>query len=312
MACAAAVALAGGVSALSSPSSSLSVPQRPRPAAAPQGSYWCPMHANVRGHAGEHCPICGMTLVPMPARDYTPYWLDFGAALPAPAVRRPTRIRFRVRDPHTGQVVRRFDLMHEKRLHFFVISQALDYFAHVHPRLRPDGVFVQTVDLPRPGAYRLIADFMPTGGAPQLLQQTITTIGFAGSVLPGAAPPVDLAPKVVDGVRITPTIPQPTGGREQLLTFHLADAATGHPITDLEPFLGATGHLLLASADFQSVAHSHPVAALSRAFGPDVVFQAVFPRAGIYKVWAQFQRHGQVLTAAFVVNAQPRDQAFAR
>ena len=39
--------------------------------------FWCPMHPDVRGRAGDKCPQCGMALVRTPATDTRPYPLDF-------------------------------------------------------------------------------------------------------------------------------------------------------------------------------------------------------------------------------------------
>jgi hypothetical protein len=110
----------------------------------------------------------------------------------------------------------------------------------------------------------------------------------------------------VGDTRVKPAMPDPLAGREQLVTFELEDARTGAPVTDLEPYLGAAGHLLFASADLAVAAHSHPVAQISEAGGPTVVFQWLFPRAGDYRMWVQFQRHGQVLTASFTVPVKGR------
>jgi hypothetical protein len=39
----------------------------------------------------------------------------------------------------------------------------------------------------------------------------------------------------------------------------------------------------------------------SSANGPDVVFEAVFPKPAVYRMWVQFQRHGRLALAAFTV-----------
>lgn len=44
----------------------LAVPS-PQAFAAEEGLYICPMHPHIHGKAGDHCPICGMELVPAPA-----------------------------------------------------------------------------------------------------------------------------------------------------------------------------------------------------------------------------------------------------
>jgi len=64
--------------------------------------------------------------------------------------------------------------------------------------------------------------------------------------------------------------------------------------------------LLLASANLAIAAHSHPVAEISAPGGPDIVFQLIFPRAGDYRMWIQFQRRGEVRTASFTVPVKGR------
>jgi hypothetical protein len=272
------------------------------------GAYWCPMHPNIRGNAGDVCRICHMPLVLAPARNYTPYHLSIETSPRAPRPGRRTRIRLTVHDPDTNAKVTAFETVHERLFHLFILSQDLEYFTHVHPSLQPDGSFAYDAVFPAGGPYRLIGDFIPTGGAPQLLQQTVVTSGYSGPLIPGAKLTEDLSDKIVDTVRVKLSMPSPIGGREQLLTFEFFDAASGAPISDLEPYLGAAGHLLLVSANLESVAHSHPVADMSTGLGPTIVFQALFPRAGMYRFWVQVQRRGRVLNAPFTVAVRSRGQ----
>src|SRR4029453_12462949 len=85
-------------------------------------------------------------------------------------------------------------------------------------------------------------------------------------------------------------------GTECTLAFTLTRG--GKPVTDLEPFLGAAGHLVMISQDHGAYVHSHP---LVSGTGPRIEFKATFVRTGLYRAWGQFQRHGRVLTAPFVV-----------
>jgi hypothetical protein len=259
------------------------------------------MHPDVRGQPGEKCPLCGMALVRAAAADASAYLLDLETI---PRVLRPqqkARARFVVRDPRTNATVRRFDLVHERVFHLFVVSQDLDYFTHVHPTLHEDGSLDVGVELPRPGVYQLIADFLPAGGSPQLLQKSIVTAGYTGPLVAVPALPRDIADKVLRDTRVKLTMPDAVAGREQLVTFDLEDTSTGAPVIDLQPYLGAAGHLLLVSADLAIASHSHPVAEITKPGGPTVVFQMIFPRAGDYRMWVQFQRHGEVLTSSFTV-----------
>jgi hypothetical protein len=281
-----------------------SQPQTVPPAG--QAVYWCPMHLSIRGTEGDTCPICKMSLVRAAATDYDAYLLDVEIIPRVLRARQHARVRFFVRDPRTQATVRRFELVHERVFHLFVISQDLEYFAHIHPTLRRDGSLDVDVELPRPGVYQLIADFLPVGGAPQLVQKSVVTAGYTRALVATPHPAPDLADKIVGGTRVKLTMPEPLAGREQLVTFDLQDVATGAPVADLQPYLGAAGHLLLASADLAIAAHSHPVAEISVQGGPTVVFQMLFPRAGDYKLWVQFQRHGEVLTAAFTAPVKGR------
>jgi len=144
-------------------------------------TYMCPMHPDVRGKAGDTCPKCGMTLVAA-AGDYTPDALDFSLQ---PRTLRPnqtTHVDFFVRRPTTGAVVRRFESVHERRFHLFVVGRDLEYFAHLHPVLREDGSLGVDITVPKAGPYELVADFMPEGGAPQLIHRAVVTAGYTGAL----------------------------------------------------------------------------------------------------------------------------------
>src|SRR3954447_7852282 len=138
------------------PETAAPAPSRSRPT----GTYWCPMHPNIRGAKGEVCRICHMTLVPAPPPDYSAYHVAVETEPRAPRAGERTRVRLTISDPRTNGTVKDFETVHDKLLHMFVLNQDLEYFAHVHPTLE-NGSFVYTMVFPRPGAYRLIADFAP-------------------------------------------------------------------------------------------------------------------------------------------------------
>jgi hypothetical protein len=132
-------------------------------------AFWCPMHVDVRSPAAGKCPQCGMDLVPIPAPQVCEYKLDV-------ALHRTSKgasgMRLTVRDPETNAVVNRFETVHEKPFHLFVVSRDLEYFAHVHPDAQRDGSFALKHPLPS-GEYMLIADFVPVGGTAQTLQRAV-------------------------------------------------------------------------------------------------------------------------------------------
>ena len=166
----------------------------------------------------------------------------------------------------------------------------------MHPEPQPDGVFMIDIALPRSGPYMAIAEFLPEGGTPQTFQQLCTT----GEALAGvASPPLDAAPKVVDGVRVSVDASQLKAGGSRPLVVRFDDPATGAPVTDLQPYLGAAAHLLVVPADLTEAIHGHPDEQFRE---PGVTFTPLLPRPGRYKMWVEFQRAGTVSTASFVVD----------
>lgn len=210
-----------------------------------------------------------------------------------------TSIRIRIRDEQ-GQPIDKFDIEHEKRLHLIVVSKDMSYFNHIHPEYIGDGVFEITNRFPAGGEYKLIADYVPTGGSKTTAMEWVTIEGAI--VNPIALTPDKSHAKVVDGIEVSLENDHPEAGEDFELTFRLTDTKTGQPITDLEPYLGAVGHVVVLSEDTEQYLHVHAME--EDAKGPEAQFMTSFPDPGLYKLWAQFQREGKVITVPFVVNVQ--------
>jgi hypothetical protein len=278
--------------------------------APPPAAYLCPMHPDVTARAPGTCPRCGMTLVLADPYDAREYLVDVAVQPAAPIPGKAARLRLTVREPRTRTIVRDFLDVHTKRYHLFVISQDLEYYDHIHPVQQADGSYAIDVTLPRTGVYKLYSDFLPLGGMPQVVPATIVTEGFAGSLAASSAHLVpDTAPKTAGGLRVSLTLPVDglVAGRDEKLQYHVADARTGEPVTDLEPYLAAFGHTLVLSEDTLHYVHAHPLELLPDGVaevrgGPDLTFKALLPRPGRYRLWTQLKRHDVVSTVAFTVD----------
>ncbi len=256
--------------------------------------FVCPMDPEVRSPTPGKCPRCGMTLVetvPEP-REYP---MEFQAEPRRIPAGQDVTLSFRILDPATLHPVTRFTTVHEKLFHLFLVSYDLEYFSHEHPVLTPDGWFRLKTRLPKPGTYRLIADFDPEGGTPQLATRTFSTAGFTAPLENSIAHPMpDLSTKaganLVAELRVDPE--QPIAGKKTMLVLHLS------PADGMEKYIGAWAHLLAVSSDLIDTIHSHPFLAGG---GADIQFNLFFPRGGAYRIWIQVQRKGVVNTLSFTV-----------
>ncbi|AXB41598.1 hypothetical protein [Amycolatopsis albispora] len=195
-----------------------------------------------------------------------------------------------------GQPVTAFDVEHEKRMHLIVVRRDTSGFQHVHPELGQDGAWRVPLDVARGGSYRVFADFKPTGGA-------ALTLG-ADFAVPGSFEPVSHQPSresVVDGYRVRldgDLVP----GQSSKVTLTVDRG--GVPVTDLQPYLGAYGHLVALRGGDLAYLHVHPEGTPGdgvTAAGPSVTFFAEVPTAGTYRLFLDFQHGGTVRTAEFTV-----------
>jgi hypothetical protein len=260
--------------------------------------FICPMDPEVRSPSPGKCPRCGMTLVaniPEPV-EYPTRFSFTPARIPA---NEKLHLEIRVSDPKTGVQVQHFQIIHEKMVHLFIVSEDLEYFAHVHPVLGTDGVFRLDTVLPKAGSYKLLADFMPEGGTPQLISQIVTTAGYKRGLAESITKPAaDLTPKRGENLDIELMLdpPQPLAGKKTMLFFKLK------PAEGIEQYLGAWSHMLAASNDLVNTIHAHPIYVTDPAPGiKQIQFDLFFPREAIYRVWVQFQRQGKVSTVAFTI-----------
>ncbi|MGK9462172.1 hypothetical protein ACSLFT_19330 [Streptomyces sp. G6] len=232
------------------------------------------------------------------------YTLELDSTILA-AGRQP--VSFRVIGPD-GQAVTEFVPEHEKELHFIAVRRDTAGFQHVHPVRDEKGTWSTELAL-EPGDWRFFADIHPAGhGGTMTLGIDVAVAGpYDPRPLPEATGTAQVGEYTValDGELL------PGEASELTLTV----SRNGRPVTDLQPYLAAYGHLVALRVGDLGYLHVHPEGEPgdgTTAPGPEIAFMAVAPSAGTYRLYLDFQHDDVVRTAEFTVRttaAAPRSDA---
>ncbi|MGH3898156.1 MAG: hypothetical protein ACRDTA_07855 [Pseudonocardiaceae bacterium] len=204
---------------------------------------------------------------------------------------------FRITGPD-GAPVTTFDVEHDKRMHLIVVRRDTTDFQHVHPEMTPDGTWRVPLTLPAAGSYRTFADFTPTGSEG-------TTLGV-DLISPGTFEPVTHVPSRTAHTDEYTVELEGDLVPSQASPLTLTINKEGRPVTDLQPYLAAYGHLVALREGDLGYLHVHPEGSPSDGrtpAGPAIEFVAEVPSAGNYRLFLDFQHGGMVRTAEFTVAA---------
>lgn len=217
---------------------------------------------------------------------------------PRPAAGRSTEIRLLITGPDERPVTA-YELAHGKRLHLIVVRRDLADFQHLHPTLdQATGVWTTTMDTSAAGTYRVFADIVPTGHEGLTLG---TDLAVAGSFDPEPPATTESRTARVDGyeVRLTGDV---RAGQTGAVTATVTK--DGRPVSDLDPYLEAYGHLVALRQSDLAYLHVHPDGHPGEGTtpaGPTIDFAVEVPTPGIYRLFLDFQHDGVVRTAPFVL-----------
>lgn len=215
------------------------------------------------------------------------------------AVGEAGELAFRITDPHGGPLTRYTD-SHDKELHLIVVRSDGAHFRHVHPERDAGGTWSLPWTWEAGGSYRVYVDFVPAD-APDSPGVTLTrTVEVAGDYAPVSATPSTTTS--VDGFDVTLHGDLRAGATSELTAEVTRD---GEPVTALEPYLGAFGHLVALRQGDLAYLHVHPEGgepSPDERSGPDVTFVTEAPTEGRYLLYLDFQVAGQVRTAAFTLD----------
>jgi hypothetical protein len=252
------------------------------------GSVKVPMHTNQKQM---------MNMKPVSGDETLSEW-----SLPdSITANQPVTISILIKDKD-NKPVKEFETVSTKKMHLVVVSKNLSYFAHIHPTFKGNGRFEITTKFPTGGDYKLIAEMTPVGASDYSIEDHWITVQGTPPASVQIEPDTKLS-KVIDGTKVTLSFDEKVKAKTNIdMNFTLYNAASNKPIKNLKPYLGTVGHAVAIDKDVKQFMHIHPL--YPKGKGPKVVFMTYFPSKGVYKVWAQFNVNGHILTVPFVINVE--------
>ncbi len=236
-----------------------------------------------------------------------------------PVTGKPVTITLLLTDGNTGRPVDDLVAHHAALLHTVITGEAGKDFHHVHPVRTGPGLYRLQLTMRSPGRHLLYAEFERADSGAQLVTGSFVVDRAptgqprrAAAARRGTGPALSAPEYGTGSIQLSPG--KPVAGRPVTIAAHVT--ADGRPATDLQPWLGMAGHLIVRDPESAFFGHVHELtsmAAQSRspdqpppdetvaAEGPELRFTFTFPAAGRYLVWIQYARGFRIYTVPTTV-----------
>jgi len=233
---------------------------------------------------------------------------------------------------------------HGHLMHLFLVRMPqMDRFYHLHPDQTSADNFTEKRFAVDGGNYSLFADIVRESGFPDTMtaQLTLPNLSANSAGQPSGnddsaaqAPPVsNSAPNTTAALGDVGKVELLLNGqtlqaqKPVILRFRVSDK-NGQPASDLEPYMGMAGHLVIVRRDLSVFAHVHPAGSVPMAavallenqksahgdsmpgmhhatVPSEITFPYGFPQPGDYRLFLQVKPGGQVKAAVFDLNVMP-------
>lgn len=272
-----------------------------------------------------------------------PYRLTLALAPPRPRAGQEVFFTYRITDLRTKQPVRDLQILHERVLHTFIVSDDFTTFAHVHhedffpltPQDLANATFRYPYVFPRAGEYLVAGEFTHKDRS-WMKQLRVRIEGER----PQSRQAPDLRRRKTFGaydVSLAISPDPPIAGHDAEFVIRLARG--GVPVTDLKPYLGTEVHMATWRLDGEHFGHQHPYTPQMAAmmammrdhrrdpghmaammvqlmrgptrqvyFGPELPVHHVFPTSGTYVLFFECAPAGMPLVADFMVEVAPYEE----
>lgn len=204
-------------------------------------------------------------------------------------------------DGSTGRPVEDLAAHHDALMHLIVTSDDGAAFAHLHPARVAPGRYQTTFTPDQGGRFVAYVEVARHGSGTQVVERAFEVDGMVPAMPARTTNPNGV--HAIGGLMATVRAPQSiASGTPTVLT--VAVVRDGKPVTDLQPWLGMGGHLLVRRTDGSVFAHVHAVGAMTAPgvtpsttrYGPEIQFVYTFPDAGQYDLWVQWKHDHHIYT----------------
>ena len=242
------------------------------------------------------------------AQSHRSYEVEAVSSLSNIQPNQPRNFIYKIKDDQ-GSILKDFDVVHEKVMHFIVARKDLQYFQHLHPSFdSTTGEFVIPITFASDGDYRAFADFTPSmsqvGPDGTKLPVTIFKDIKVGNLAIYKPLPIDETERVKTygdyEITLVPSSDSITSKNNQNFDFEIRK--NGELVTNLQTYLGALGHTVVLREGNLQFVHAHATQKPTDLQTGKVSFAITFPEAGNYKLFSQFQHEDKIITSDFVVN----------
>jgi hypothetical protein len=217
-----------------------------------------------------------------------------------------------------GEMLKNFQIGHEKLMHLIVVREDLEYFQHVHPVFDSDkSEFTADITFITDGPYKLYADFTPAKFADNSKEKPFTAAVEVnvGNIKKYKALSQKISSEKLEvgeyGVEYE--LPSELKAKKEL-TYSLTIDKNGEPVTNLENYLGALGHSVVINTKSMQYIHTHAGEMKSEDHDSGhsdssntegkINFSTTFPEAGIYKVFTEFKHDEKVMMGEYVLEVK--------
>lgn len=199
--------------------------------------------------------------------------------------------KFQLINTETNQLIgdQNLNISHEKKLHLIIYDPSLKEFQHVHPEF--DGkMWSADVQFAFNGNYWVWAQGELSADGTEFSSPTRLAVTGGSTAWPSPPTLTDIRNGSLGVSAIELSKSKLMAGKMAMLDLKMSRTDGSTP--QLTPYLGAFAHIIATPVDGDSLIHVHPVST-----GPSQgMIHAMFPDAGMYRLWVQFIDGGSLKT----------------